>query len=98
MTSPRGVDVALDDVAIEPAIGSHGTLQVDPVPLRNRTQVGPAQGLGDDVRATPIRPDLDGGQANTVDGKESPTLSRSRVRKKSQAPAAGTCDAFHCAQ
>src|SRR5699024_10273741 len=62
------VDVALDDVAVEPAVGPHAALEVHGVAGGEATEGGRGEGGGDDVGAPVLAVDRGDGQAAAADG------------------------------
>ena len=62
------VDVALDDVAAEPAVGGHRALEVDAVARSERAQAAAGERLGHDVDREAGRVVLGHGEADAVDG------------------------------
>src|SRR4029077_7427545 len=84
----RSIDVALDKVTVERAGQGKSGLQVDGVAGLEAPQVGPLDGLGDDVGVKAAAPDLDHGQAGAVDRHAGADLGLRRDRRRLDAEAA----------
>src|SRR5690606_39455970 len=82
----RSVDVALDDVPVQPSAGRQGPLQVDPLARPQLAQRAAAQGLRHHVDGEPVRPRIDHGDTDAVDGdrvardRKSTRLNSSHVK------------------
>ncbi len=61
------VDMALDEMTVEPPHGRHREFQVDPVTGLQAPEGGPIDGLVDDISGEPPRTHLDRSQTCPVD-------------------------------